>query len=106
MRVILAASLAALGLALIATAPAQAATVRIGDNYFSPKRLSVPQHTILKFRWVGHRRHNVKVRRGPVHWRSPTQRTGQFLQHLWTKGTYKLVCTLHPDQQRMTLTVT
>lgn len=107
MRRALAASILALSVAMLAAAaPAGAATVRVGDNYFSPKRLTVKQHTILKFRFVGERTHKVKVKRGPDRWSSPRKSSGVFLHHLWLKGTYKLVCSIHRGTQRMTLKVT
>ena len=48
-----------------AAGTAEAATVRVGDNWFSPKELTVEQHSIVTWRFVGDRTHRIKVTSGP-----------------------------------------
>jgi plastocyanin len=42
------------------------ATVRVGDVFFSPTRLSVRRGTRVRWVWRGQLRHNVTVVRGPL----------------------------------------
>jgi len=58
-------------------APAGGATVKVGDNYFSPRKLTVRQHTTVTFRFVGKKAHNVTVKRGPARFSSPSKRSGK-----------------------------
>lgn len=85
-------------------APARAATVRVGDNYFSPTTLTVAQHSTVTWSFVGKRFHRVTVKRGPARFSSPRMKSGKYLKHLMRKGTYKIICSIHT--QRMTLRVT
>jgi plastocyanin len=60
-------------------------TVKIGDNFFSPKTVSVSKRSTVKWVWKGKRPHNVTVTSGPVKFTSPTQKKGTFskkLRHL------------------------
>jgi hypothetical protein len=70
---------AALTAAVAATALAARRTVRVGDNWFV-RPSGVPTVTVERgdtvvWRFIGRRRHNVAVRRGPVRFHSPTKRS-------------------------------
>ena len=104
MRAIRVATLAVAGL-LAGAGTAEGATVRVGDNWFSPKRLTVEQHSSVTWRFVGDRTHRVKVTRGPDRFKSPRKSSGKYVRHLMYRGTYKIVCTIHRGDQKMTLTV-
>jgi plastocyanin len=101
------ASLAPLGavVVLAAAAPAQGKPIKVGDNYFSPTRKTVRQHTTVTWKFVGEDAHNVTVKRGPVKFSSPTKVSGRFSRHMMRKGTYKIVCSIHEGRQKMTLEV-
>ena len=88
-----------------AAGTAEAATVRVGDNWFSPKRLTVEQHSSVTWRFVGDRAHREKVKRGPQRFKSPVRSSGEYVRHMMYRGTYKIVCSIHPRAQKMTLTV-
>jgi plastocyanin len=79
-------------------------TVAIKDNYFSVKTLRVNKGTKVTWHWAGFLFHNVKVRSGPVKFRSATQFHGNYSHTFRRAGTYKLYCTLHPDM-KMTVIV-
>jgi plastocyanin len=79
-------------------------TVRVADDVFAPKRMTVKAGTTVVWRWVGKNPHNVVVTRGPVRFRSTTKVTGTYRRKLRRRGTYRVVCTIHP-RMRMTLTV-
>jgi plastocyanin len=93
--IIAAAAAAALAAAAI---PAHAATktVRVDDNVFAPKTLSVKRGDTVRFRWVGDAPHNVVVTRGPQRFRSSIMRSGSYRKRLRRRGTYTIVCTIHP----------
>jgi plastocyanin len=91
-----------------AAAPSNGAstkTVSLKDNFFAPKSLSIAKGTTIKWVWKGQALHNVAVAKGPATFRASTRKTGHFT-HTFTKaGTYKIVCTIHAPDMRMTVTV-
>ena len=104
-----------LGIAIVVAAaafaiPALAAskTVKIGDNFFvrssNNATVSVKRGTTVVWRWTGTAPHNVTVQSGPKKFHSRTQSRGTFKATPHTKGTYKIVCTIHPGM-KMTLKV-
>ena len=86
--------------------PAFAATksVKLGDNFFSPKSVSVKRGTKVVWKWTGSAPHNVTVTSGPKKFHSKTQTSGTYSAIPHTKGTYKIVCTIHAGMA-MTLKV-
>jgi plastocyanin len=107
-----------LSTALIATAtaaavavPAHAATrtVRLGDDWFvrdsGSHRVTVDRGDRVRWRWTGRDPHNVVVRRGPVRFQSAVKRSGTFSRTLRRRGTYRIVCSIHQPDMRMTLRV-
>lgn len=102
---------AALGAAL-AAAPAVAAPklVEIGDNFFvkpGGARVTTTSKHGVTWKWTGTRLHSVKVVSGPRRFASKVQKSGSFTRkgRSLPRGTYRIVCALHPDEQRMTLKV-
>jgi len=100
---------------LVSAAPVQAApkkTVKIGDNYYSPKTLRVKSGTTVIWKWPGFETagdvHDVKLKSGPKHVKKfhsqPASSDYRFKRKLKVVGTYKIVCTLHEDM-RMTIRV-
>ena len=79
-------------------------TVRVGDNYYGPKSLTVGRGTKVTWKWVGVLRHNVVVHTGPAAFNSKTQVRGTFAHTFTKKGTYQLVCTIHRSM-KMTVVV-
>ncbi len=99
MKKLLAALVAACvaGTALFAI-PALAATksVSLKDDKFAPKSVTVKKGTTVKFVWKGKHPHNVVVAKGPKKFRSKTQTKGSFKAKVSKKGTYKIICEIHP----------
>ena len=86
--------------ALVAAVPALAATktVKLGDNFFSPKTLTVSKGTTVHFKWSTKAPHNVAVKKGPVKFSSGSPKTsGSYRKKLTRSGTYSLVCVIHPE---------
>ena len=93
--------------AVSALASAPTKKVTVGNNSFSNKKMTVNRGT--KVTWVWHsfgRAHNVTVKAGPSKFRSRRLQASGTFSHLFsTKGTYHLVCTLHPTQMTETIIV-
>lgn len=112
MRTAAAVSIAAAALLLlpgpVATGEAAAqATIRVGDDFFAPANRTVRRGTLVRFRWVGNRPHNVTKRRGPgPRFKSRTTRARgvNFSRRFRQRGNYRLVCTIHAGMA-MTLRV-
>ncbi len=85
---------AALGVAVV---PAGATnTIKLKDDFFSPKSATVSKGSTVTFRWAGRAPHNVTVVKGPVKFHSSTKTSGSYEKKLTRAGTYKLTCTIHP----------
>ena len=86
-----------------------ARTVKVGDDYFvrkgDPPTVTVSKGTRVTWRWVGDDFHNLRVTRGPVKFSSDYQDSGRFSRKLRRRGTYKIICTVHQPDMRMTLKV-
>jgi plastocyanin len=81
----------------LAAIPAFGATksISVGDNFFKAKSVSVRSGTTIKWTWKGSAPHNVTVTSGPKKFHSKTQMKGSYSRKLFTKGTYRYVCTIH-----------
>jgi plastocyanin len=92
-------TLVALTTALLASgavaAFASPAAVKVADNYFGVKRLTVRLGARVTWKWTGVLNHNVTVKYGPARFRSRTQARGSFSQVFTRAGTYSLYCTIH-----------
>lgn len=107
----------AAGVALVCAAPAAAAaagkkTVKVGDNFYSPKTLTVSKGTTVTWKWPSFDQagdvHDVSLKSGPKRvkkFHSEEAATDySFKRKLTVPGVYKIVCTLHEDM-RMTIRV-
>ncbi len=96
-----------------------AATVKVGDDYYSQGDLKFTAgHSgkKVKFKWVGMNTdsHNVVLQKGPKSlsnsdkkmFKSATGAIGVRFQPTFTKkGTYHFLCTIHPTQMKLTVKV-
>jgi plastocyanin len=94
---------------LAVASPATAATtVTLGDNFFAPSSKTIARGVKVRFKWIGVKRHNVKKRRGPgAGFKSRTTRARgvNYAKRFTKRGTYRLICTIHPETMRLKLTV-
>jgi plastocyanin len=103
--------LAALAATLLAAVPALSArkSVEVDDNYFvregSPPTVRVNRGDTVVWEWEGQNPHNVRAARGPVRFKSRTQRSGTYRKRMTRRGTYRIVCDVHPPNMRMRLRV-
>jgi plastocyanin len=110
------AALCAAGLTLAVT-PAQAGkrpakkTVKVEDYYFTPAKLTVKKDTTIVWKWPagGGDSHDVVLRKGPrgaKRFASDILAADEtFRQKLKVPGRYSIVCTLHEDDMKQTITV-
>ena len=113
-RNIAAAALVATGLTL-AIAPAQAGTakrtVEVGDYYFTPAKLTIKRNTTVVWKWPagGGDAHDVVLKKGPrgvKRWASEVLVADDtYRKKLTVPGRYSIICSLHPDQMKQTITV-
>jgi plastocyanin len=99
--------LLALVIALVAAAPAAAKTksVKVGDDFFKAKTVTVHKGTTVRWNWIGHHEHNVVVQKGPRHFQSRLKTKGHFARKLNKRGTYKIICSIHAPDMHMTIHV-
>jgi plastocyanin len=92
------------GLAVSAVGATRTQSVTVGDNYFRPTSLTVRAGTKVQWKWAGVLLHNVSVRSGPVKFHSRTLVRGSFSYVFTKRGSYALVCTIHPSMtERVTV---
>ncbi len=107
--VVAVAALVAALAATFASSALAARTVKVGDDYFvrkgDPPRVTVSKGTRVTWRWVGRDFHNLAVTRGPVKFRSAYKDSGTYSRKMRRRGTYRIVCTVHQPDMRMTLRV-
>ena len=81
--------------------------VTVGNNFFSDKKMTINRGT--RVTWVWHSfglSHNVTVTSGPSKFHSRRlQSSGSYTHLFGRKGTYHLICTLHPTQMKETIVV-
>jgi plastocyanin len=96
----------ATGGALAVPALASSRGVSVGPGTsFGPRAVTIARGDSLRFRWTGHKRHNVVVVRGPQRFRTAVHGPGTTITKRFTRaGSYVLVCTLH-EGMRLSLRV-
>ena len=103
--------LAGLLAALLTAGPAlsKRKAVEVDDNYFvregKPATVTVNSGDRVVWEWEGTNPHDVTVRKGPVKFHSATKSSGTFKKKVTKTGTYKIICTIHKPDMRMTLKV-
>jgi plastocyanin len=75
-------------------------TVKVDDFAFSPASLSVRAGTSVTWRFQDSATHNLTVGRGPAKFHSKDIRRGSYSRTLTRRGTYKLMCSIHPDMHQ------
>jgi len=110
-KLLVSALLAGLVGALLVAGPALSKTksVEVDDNYFvkkgAPRTVTVHKGDKVEWEWEGSNPHNVTVTKGPVKFHSKNMTSGTYEKKLKKVGTYKIVCTIHAPDMRMTLKV-
>ena len=79
----------------------------IGDDFFRPGRITAKAGESVTWRFGGNRPHSVTVANGPrgfssIYW---GRTRGTYTVTPRVKGTYRLVCLVHPTTMAQTLEV-
>jgi plastocyanin len=102
--VVLTPAIALVSLSSVSALASSGRQVKVADSFFGPKKLTIGKGTRVTWKWTGVLNHNVVVNRGPAKFSSRVQAQGSFSHVFSRKGTYALVCTVHPHMD-MTVTV-
>jgi plastocyanin len=100
--------LAVTGAVLAIPALARTRSVSVRDNVFSPRSLTIKRNDIVRFVWRGSNPHDIRTRsrpRGGNRVSVPRKRSGTYRKRFTRRGTYRLVCTVHPPDMRITIRV-
>lgn len=89
--------------------------VTVNDFYFAPTSVTIHKGRSVKWVWSSFNTypHDVHLKKGPANLKqkgSYSTKTSavseaQFQKKFETPGAYKYICTIHPDEMRMTITV-
>ncbi len=80
--------------------------VTIGNFFFKPKSMTIKKGTQVTWAWASQGiTHNVSVKSGPVKFHSGKKSKGTYSFTFKMKGTYHLICTIHPTLMKETLVV-
>jgi plastocyanin len=85
--------LATAGVLVAVAAPALAAnkTVKVVDDAFKAKTVTIHKGNTVTWKWAGHNPHNVKFKT----FTSKVQVKGTFRHRFTKRGTYHYVCSIH-----------
>jgi plastocyanin len=113
--------LAAVALLGVTAASAQApkppppTKVTINDFYFSPTAVTITKGRAVKWIWSSYNTypHDVHLKKGPAGLKNKSRFSttttavtdAHFQRTFEVPGTYKFICTVHPSEMKMTVTV-
>ena len=111
------AAVALLGVtAAAAQAPKQPPVkVTVNDFYFAPTSVTIKKGRAVKWIWSSYNTypHDVHLKQGPAGLKNKSRFSttttavtdASFQRTFEVPGTYKFICTVHPSEMRMTVTV-
>jgi plastocyanin len=114
------AAIALVGAAAFAAAPATLASgatkgktrkVSVNDNYYGPSKLTVHVGDTVDWHWADEITdvHDVALKTAPKGVKKfasdPLAAGDDFKRKLTKAGTYKIICTFHEEEMKMTITV-
>jgi plastocyanin len=111
---------AAVALLGVTAASAQApkpppAKVTVSDFYFSPTAVRIKKGRSVKWTWSSYNTypHDVHLKKGPAGLKNKSRFSttttavtdAHFQRTFEVPGTYKFICTVHPSEMKLTVTV-
>jgi plastocyanin len=117
---LVAACVAAVALLGVTAAAAQApkkppVKVTVNDFYFAPTAVSLKKGRAVKWIWASYNAypHDVHLKKGPAALKNKSRFSttttavteASFQRTFEVPGTYKFICTVHPSEMKMTVTV-
>jgi len=118
--VVVACCVVAVALSGVTTAAAQAPTkppvkVTVNDFYFAPTAVTIKKGRAVKWVWSSYNTypHDVHLKQGPKALKNKSRFSttttavtdAHFQRTFEVPGTYKFICTVHPSEMKMTVTV-
>jgi plastocyanin len=98
-----------------AGAPAKPKLVSVADFYFGPDQVTVKRGGAVKWVWAATNTypHDVHLKQGPkglankgsYSTKTTAVTNASFKRAFETPGTYRFICTIHPTQMKLTVTV-
>lgn len=89
--------------------------ITVADFYYAPNAVTIRRGGVVKWIWAATNvePHDVHLKKGPKGLKKrasystrTTAVTNAVFKHAFpTPGTYRFICTIHPTQMRMTVTV-
>jgi plastocyanin len=89
--------------------------VTVNDFYFAPTSVSIKKGRAVKWIWSSYNTypHDVHLKQGPKALKNKSRfsttttavTNASFQRTFEVPGTYKFICTVHPSEMRMTVTV-
>jgi plastocyanin len=89
--------------------------VTINDFYFSPTTVTIKKGRAVKWIWSSYNTypHDVHLKKGPAALKNKSRFSttttavtdAHFQRTFEVPGTYKFICTVHPSEMKMTVTV-
>lgn len=108
-------ALGLLGASATAKSAAKPKLVTINDFYFGPDAVTVPKGGAVKWVWAATNTfpHDVHLKQGPrglkqkgaYSTKTSAVSNARFQKSFPTPGTYKYICTIHPTEMKLTVTV-
>lgn len=98
-------------LAVGATSKGKTRKVTVNDNYYGPSKLTVHVGDSVDWVWADDITdvHDVKLKTAPKGVKKfasdPLASGDDFKRKLTKAGTYKIICTFHEEEMKMTITV-
>lgn len=109
------AALALLGATAAGGAAAKTARVTVNDFFFGPSAVAIKKDGTVKWVWseTNAEPHDVHLKQGPkglkdkgaYSTRTTAVTAARFQKKFPTTGTYKYICTIHPTEMKLTVTV-
>lgn len=103
------------GAAATAKAPKKPTVVSVADFYFGPDNVTIKKGGSVKWVWAptNVEPHDVHLKSGPkglkqkgsYSTKTTAVTNARFQKTFETPGTYKFICTIHPTQMKLTVTV-
>ncbi len=74
--------------------------VKVGDLFFKKSKITIQSGDKVRWTWVGEFPHDVTVTKGPRKFHSKTKTSGTYTKTVRKRGTYRYICTVHPDDMK------
>ncbi|HEU0024309.1 MAG TPA: plastocyanin/azurin family copper-binding protein [Thermoleophilaceae bacterium] len=74
--------------------------VKVGDLFFRKAKITIQSGDTVRWTWVGELPHDVTVKKGPRKFHSKTKTSGTYRKTIRKRGSYRYICSVHPDDMK------